>query len=119
MLNKFIPHLIAVVSFVAISVAFFAPQLQGKVIRESDIVQNKAMANEHRTFEKELDEKILWTNAMFGGMPTYQITTVYAGNMLKYVNRMLYLGFKRPIGLFLMGMISFYILMMSLKINPW
>ncbi|MEM9849845.1 MAG: YfhO family protein, partial [Bacteroidota bacterium] len=115
----FIPHLIAVVSFVAISVAFFAPQLQGKVIRESDIVQNKAMANEHRTFEKELDEKILWTNAMFGGMPTYQITTVYAGNMLKYVNRMLYLGFKRPIGLFLMGMISFYILMMSLKINPW
>lgn len=118
-MSKFLPHIIAIAVFLVVSVAFFAPQLQGKVIRQSDIVQNQGMANEHRTLQKELGEPILWTNAMFGGMPTYQITTVQAGNLLRYVNKAFHLGFRDPIGLFLTSMICFYILMMSLNVNPW
>ncbi|MEM9884768.1 MAG: YfhO family protein [Bacteroidota bacterium] len=119
MFKKILPHIIAVITFIAISLAFFSPQLQGKVIRQGDIVQNKAMANEQRTFQKELGEAILWTNAMFGGMPTYQISTVNQGNLLKKLGKFMHLGFKRPAGIFIMGMLCFYILMMSLKVNPW
>jgi len=119
MIKNIVPHLVALATFVVLSIAFFSPQLQGKVLRQSDMVQNRAMSNEHRSYHRELGEPILWTNAMFGGMPTYQITTNRQGNLLKYAEKVLRLGFDRPIGLFLMGMICFYILMMSLKVNPW
>ncbi|MEN0046915.1 MAG: YfhO family protein [Bacteroidota bacterium] len=119
MIKNIVPHLVAVATFVALSVAFFSPQLQGRVLRQGDIVQNRAMANEHRTYQKELGEPILWTNAMFGGMPTYQISTNTQGNNLKYAEKSLRLGFDRPIGYFIASMICFYILMMSLNVNPW
>ncbi|MEM8524099.1 MAG: YfhO family protein [Bacteroidota bacterium] len=119
MIKNIVPHLVALVTFVVLSVAFFAPQLQGKVLRQGDTVQNRSMANEHKTYQRELGEPVLWTNSMFGGMPTYQISTNRQGNFLRYAERTLRLGFAHPIGYFLMGMICFYILMMSLKINPW
>ncbi|MEM1327814.1 MAG: hypothetical protein AAGI23_17770 [Bacteroidota bacterium] len=119
MLKRILPHIIAIASFLVISIAYFAPQLQGKVLRQGDIVQNRGMAEEHRSLAKELGEPILWTNAMFGGMPTYQITTVQDGNLLRFVNRAFHFGFRDPIGLFLTSMICFYILMMSLNVNPW
>jgi hypothetical protein len=119
MLKKAIPHIIAIVGFLVACAAYFSPQLQGKVPQQGDIIQYRGMSQEVREFQQETGEKSLWTNSMFGGMPTYQINTVSEGNFLKKLEKWLKLGFASPIGQFFVGMLSFYILMVVLGVNHW
>ena len=112
-------HLVAVVAFLLLSVIYFYPQLQGRVVFRGDTVSYVAMSQESRNFKKETGETTLWTNSMFGGMPTYQINSVREGNFLRTASNFLRIFIKHPIGEFFGGMLAFYILMMVLGVNPW
>lgn len=116
-LRKAWPHIIAILIFIGLTAAYFYPQLSGKVIIQSDMMQYKGMSEEIRNFKEKTGETTLWTNAMFGGMPTYQINTVNAGNNLYYLTRVYRLGIPRPIGRFFAAMLGFYLLMLSLGSN--
>jgi hypothetical protein len=61
----------------------------------------------------------LWTNAMFCGMPTYQIAVKHNSNWLTYVDQALKLGLPRPVGILFISMLGFYILTLCLRVNPW
>nr|HQU59374.1 hypothetical protein [Saprospiraceae bacterium] len=118
-IRKAIPHFAAIVVFLLACAVYFSPQLQGKVPQQSDIVQYRGMSQEVREFYEQTGERSLWTNAMFGGMPTYQINTVSEGNNLKLLDRIGSLAIQPPIGRFFIAMISFYILMVVLGVNSW
>lgn len=117
-LKILLPHVMALVVFVIISVSYFFPQLQGKVIKSSDSIQYTSMSREVRVFEKETGETALWTNSMFGGMPTFQLTAPQKNNWVKYIAKVLKLGFDKPIGYFILGMLSFYIAVVALGMSP-
>ncbi|NUQ25766.1 MAG: YfhO family protein [Saprospiraceae bacterium] len=119
LIKKLLPHLLAFGVFLVLSCVYFWPQLEGKVVQQGDIIQYMGMSQEAREFEKKTGEKTLWTNAMFGGMPTYQINTVSAGNNLKLLDRVARLDIAPPIGRFVIGMVGFYVLMILLGVNPW
>jgi hypothetical protein len=70
-IKNFLPHLVVLFLFVIISLAYFSPVLQGKKIIQSDIVQYTGMAKQQNDFRNETGEETYWTNAAFGGMPTY------------------------------------------------
>ncbi len=118
-ITKQFPHIAAVLLFLALSAAYFSPQLSGKVVQQGDIIQYLGMSQEVRTFEQQTGERSLWTNAMFGGMPTYQINTVRDGNHLTLIDRLATLSIPEPIGRFFAAMLGFYILMVCLGVNPW
>ena len=118
LIKKLLPHLIAFGVFLLLSCLYFWPQIEGKVVQQGDIIQYMGMSQEVREYEKKTGEKSLWTNAMFGGMPTYQINTVSAGNNLKLLDRVARLDIAPPIGRFMIGMVGFYILMILLGANP-
>lgn len=118
-LKKILPHAAAILTFFLLSAIYFLPQLQGKVVQQSDNIQYLGMSQEVRKHYQETGENSLWTNSMFGGMPTYQINTNKAGNLTAQLDKVLRLGFNRPIGYFFVGMLSFYILMMVMKVRPW
>ncbi|MCB0639928.1 MAG: hypothetical protein KDC54_25070, partial [Lewinella sp.] len=118
-LQKILTHLIAVVVFLVIAAAYFYPQFQGKKIQQGDIVQYQGMSQEVRQYQAETGEYSLWTNAMFGGMPAYQIRTVSAGNQLSWTEQVLRLGIPRPAGQFFAAMLCFYILLVVIGVNPW
>lgn len=118
-ISKLLPHVAAVFIFAILAAVYFRPQLSGKVIEQSDIVQYIGMSEEIRKFEEKTGQTTLWTNAMFGGMPTYQINTVSAGNNLKWLGKAGQLFISEPIGQFVLAMLSFYILMIVLGIDPW
>jgi len=101
-----------------LSTIYFLPQINGKTIRQDDINAYKGAVHEKNVFEKQEGRTILWTNSMFGGMPTYQISSIGEGNYIKYI-RLMNLGIKGPIGAFLSAMLCMYILLCTLKINPW
>lgn len=119
LIRKAIPHLVAIIIFLLACAVYFSPQLQGKAPQQSDIIQYRGMAQEARSFYERTGEQTLWTNSMFGGMPTYQINTVSAGNNLKVLDRLGSLFIKPPIGRFFAAMLSFYILMVVLGANQW
>ncbi len=86
-LSKALPHVIAVLVFMAISLAYFYPQIQGKRLYQHDIAQWRGSAKEIMDFKEKTGKETLWTNSMFGGMPAYLISANYSGNLMRKVNK--------------------------------
>ena len=116
---KAIPHIAAVLIFVAISVFYFYPQFQGKSIKSGDTVSYIGMAQEAKEYKKQTGEVTLWTNSMFGGMPTYQTTAPQKNNIFRTIQRVAYLGIARPAGYFIFGCLSAYLMLLVFRVNPW
>jgi hypothetical protein len=117
--KKYIPHIIAIISFVIITVISFKPMFSGKVINQSDITQYRGMSKELVDFRQSEKSEALWTNSMFGGMPAYQVSTIYPGNWMSQVDRLFHLYFPHPSGHIFMCFLGFFILLLCLEINPW
>jgi hypothetical protein len=120
-IKKILPHLVAIGVFLAISLFYFSPLLDGKKqIQQSDIVHYKGTAQEISDFRKDHNgEEPLWTNSMFGGMPAYQISIQYHANLMKYVDNAFQLWLPHPVGMVFLYFFGFYILLLCLRINPW
>lgn len=112
-------HVGAMLVLVTLAVAYFLPQLEGRVVPQSDMIQYTGMTQEILRVERDTGQKPLWTNSMFGGMPSYQINTPDNGNYLSVLDKALRLGLDHPIGLWLPAMLSFYVLMISLGTSAW
>ena len=119
--KKFLPHIISIVAFLAVSLIYFNPLLNGKKqIQQSDIMHFKGTAQEIDNFRKEHNgEEPLWTNSMFGGMPAYQISVRYHANLMKYIDNAFQLWLPHPIGMVFVYFLGFYILLLCLRVNPW
>jgi hypothetical protein len=118
-IKLFLPHIVALFVFLGLNVVYFSPQFQGKVMEQGDLVQFQAMAKEAMDYNNTHDKQTLWTGSMFSGMPTYQMTAGPRTNYTGYAFKVLSLGFDRPVGYFLTGMICFYIMALCIGINPW
>ncbi|MFT5921348.1 MAG: hypothetical protein ACI8TS_000676, partial [Flavobacteriales bacterium] len=118
-LLKALPHAVAVILFVVLSSAFFAPAYNGYELRQGDIDQFLGMSKELRDLREFYDQDALWTNTMFGGMPAYQISLQQTANVPSMIFRMVRTAFPGPVGTLFIAMLSFYILGLCMRINPW
>ncbi len=108
-IQKLLPYFGAIAIMLLVNVVYFLPQFQGKVPEMGDIVQYRGMSKEAADYLDKTGEETLWTNSMFGGMPTYQISASNPSNLLKHVQHGLFLGLDRPAGYFFFGMLSMFI----------
>lgn len=115
--QKLYPHLLAVLGFVFIALIYFLPVLQGKKIYQSDIVQFTAMAKEQNDFRADEHAEPYWTNAAFGGMPTYQMGANYPHDYIGKLDDALRF-LPRPADYLFLYFLGFYGLMLVLKIDP-
>ncbi|MDY0101441.1 MAG: YfhO family protein [Lentimicrobium sp.] len=118
-LKKIIPHLAVVLIFLVVIIAYFNPLLEGKRLRQSDITHWKGMSKEITDYRAKTGEEALWTNSMFGGMPAYQISVEYKGNLIRYIDDILKFGLPHPANLVFIYFIGFFILLMVMKVDPW
>lgn len=116
-LQKFLPHLMAVLGFVLVAVFYFYPILKGQKIYQSDIVQYTGMAKEQNDFRAEEKQEPFWTNSAFGGMPTYQLGAKYPYDFVGGLDDVLRF-LPRPADYLFLYFLGFYILLMVLKIDP-
>ncbi|MDT0685625.1 YfhO family protein [Autumnicola psychrophila] len=114
--KRFLPHLFVLAGFVIIAVAYFNPVLQGKEIYQSDIVQYLGMAREQTDFREQTGEEPYWTDAAFGGMPTYQLGARYPHNYIKKLDSVLRF-LPRPADYLFIYFLGFYILLLCLKLD--
>nr|HPI46591.1 hypothetical protein [Tenuifilaceae bacterium] len=117
-LLKILPHIVAVVLFMAISLAFFSPLLEGKRLAQHDIAMWKGGAKEVLDHKEKTGEVSLWTNSMFGGMPAYLVSVPYTNNLLRFVDKALN-TIPVPASFIFITMLGFYILMLVMGVNPW
>lgn len=120
LLHDFAPHITAIIGFLLLSLIYFSPLLDGKQLVQSDIRQYEGMVKEKKDYEKETGKPVLWTNSMFGGMPTYLIGTPKAPKIFREINSAFNLfGNKRPINFLFLYLIGFYIALVAFGVNPW
>ncbi len=116
--QKYLPYILSIALFLLIALSYFPQVIEGKKLLQHDHQSAQGNAKEIVDYRKEHHEEPLWTNSLFGGMPAYLISTKYPGNLLTPVYKFLRLD-AGPLGMLFMLLLGFYILLVSLKINPW
>lgn len=118
-LKKYLPYIAAVIAFAIITLIYFKPLLSGKEISQHDIMQAKGMSKEIGDFREKENSEPLWTNSMFGGMPAYQVSTLYPGNWIGKLDQAFKLFLPHPSGYIFLCFAGFFILLLCLEIDPW
>ncbi|MDT8416446.1 MAG: YfhO family protein [Lutibacter sp.] len=116
LIKKAAPYVIALVAFILISVAYFSPILEGKKIFQSDIMHFTGMAKAINDFRSENDAEPYWTNAAFGGMPTYNLSVLYPNDYVKKLDSFLRF-LPRPADYLFLYFLGFFILLSVLKVE--
>jgi hypothetical protein len=111
-------HFAVLAIFSIVTFAYFAPEFDGFSLKQHDVEQFKGMAHETEMYREKYGEEPLWTNSMFGGMPTTQISTLYEGNFFQKAIIWFLGTVGVPSGTFLLHLIGFYILALCLRIKP-
>lgn len=77
-LKLWLPDILAVVLFAVISFAYFFPaDIEGRILYRHDSSAGRGLGEEASEYYHRTGERTRWTNAVFGGMPTYQMSPVY------------------------------------------
>ncbi len=119
-LKKLMPYGVAVILFFIISFAYFPDVIQGKKLNQHDKKTWKGGVKEIVDYEEETDEHSLWTNSMFGGMPTYLITNYAPNNITKYIYKIIDFNHKlRPASFIFLLMLGFFISLIFFGVDPW
>lgn len=117
--KKYRIDILAVMLFIIVSLIYCYPSLQGKKLSRHDNVSWQGMAREGMAYHDSTGKDVLWSNSMFGGMPTY---TTYIGatetNYTVYFQQLLN-KVGDPASFFFIAMLCFYLLLRVLGVNRW
>lgn len=113
------PHVGALLIFIVLSFAFFSPVLEGKELLQSDMMHYKGMQKEAADYYEKTGDIPLWTNSMFGGMPTYVIYTGPSSNKIGMLNKLLTLYLPNPVNMLFVLMMGMYVFLCVLDIRYW
>ncbi|MBD1427802.1 YfhO family protein [Sphingobacterium arenae] len=112
-------HFIIIAICIALVFFYFSPIFGGKTLVQSDVVQAAGSQKELFDYKEKDGHAPNWTNAMFGGMPTYQIWYEHANNITSYINRGISRVFPAPTDIVLIYLLGGYFLFSVLRVKPW
>jgi len=113
--------LIPVLVLAGLNALYFAPVVfQNKSIPQDDILMGLAKGKEIVDYREATGEEPLWTNSMFSGMPTFQVSTLYPNNVLGYFQTAIstVLGLDSGVYIIATLMIGFFFLLRGEKVDP-
>lgn len=110
-LQQILPHVFAIVCFLAVTFVYFSPLIEGRVLPQSDVQQFKGTGRELSQYYYNEGQSSAWTGTVFSGMPSYQIG-VWGGapNFLDYLEIPLKALGSSTAGAVFTGMLMAYIL---------
>ena len=115
-MKAYLNHFICVAILGIVSVVYFYPIISGKSIQQSDISQFLGMSKQIVDHREEFNEEPFWLDNAFLGMPSFQVSAKYPFDILYYIDQ----GIRflpRPADYLFLYLISFYFLIISLRIN--
>ena len=83
LLKKCLPDVLAVLLFAVLAFAYFFPaDIEGRILYRHDSSAGRGAGQEGIEYLQKTGERSRWTNALFGGMPTYQMAPSYGSTDL-------------------------------------
>ncbi len=77
-IKKVLPDVLAVLFFVVVAFAYFFPaDIEGRILFRHDSSAGVGAGQEASEYYQRTGERTRWTNALFSGMPTYQLSPSY------------------------------------------
>lgn len=115
-----LPHLVAVVAFLLVTVFFFSPMFfEKKVMVQHDIAQSIAGSKvlmDHRT---QTGEEGLWASGMFSGMPAYTVSIQWSNSAVRFIKEALTLYLPHPVSNIFLAFICYYIMLLAFRVRPY
>ena len=116
--KKIIVYVAIVLGFLALSYAFVPQVLTGKIVNQSDISGWKGMSQEARTWNAaHPDDPALWSDSMFGGMPTVSYSSPTKGDLTQKLYNLLLTG-KRPASYIFISLLGAFLLLLAFGVHP-
>jgi hypothetical protein len=113
-------YLVSLAAIAILALAYFYPDATlGNELRQHDMQQGAAIGQEAKAYvEATGAEQPRWTNSLFSGMPTFQISPSYPSDRLfNWINTLYGAGLPSPSNLLFMMMTGFLILMAAMKVR--
>ena len=119
--KRLIPDMVAVVLFAVISFAYFCPAVtEGRILSQHDSVAGIGAGQESKEYMERTGERTRWTNSIFGGMPTYQMSPSYdSTDMLKGIENLYHLYLPTYVWYVFVMLLGFYILLRAFDFKVW
>lgn len=118
--KNLVPHIIAVLIFLIVSLIFCKPGLENNVIlKQGDLTSWQGMSHQSYQYKEKHGHTPLWTTNMFGGMPGYQIAMDGAWNPLGIFDTIFQLGLPQPFNFFFLACVCFYFMCVCLGIRSF
>ncbi|GIV34076.1 MAG: membrane protein [Chitinophagales bacterium] len=112
-------HLLVILGFAAFSYLYFWPLVEGKKMAQHDMIQAYCMQGELNKYLEMDGRERLWTNAMFSGMPAYQIRVGYPKNVFTVILQAIRWLFIEEVHLMFLLLAGTYIALYVLTANIW
>ena len=112
-IKKCLPDLLAVLLFVVLAFAYFFPaDIEGRILYRHDASAGRGAGQEGIEYLEKTGERSRWTNALFGGMPTYQMAPSYGStDLLTKVIYAYHLWLPENVWFVFAYLLGFYILL--------
>ncbi len=120
-LKIWLPDILAVVLFALISFAYFFPaDIEGRILYRHDSSAGRGAGQEAMEYYQRTGERTRWTNALFGGMPTYQLSPSYnSTSMLSQAESAYHLWLPENVWYVFAYLLGFYILLRAFDFRQY
>ena len=120
-IKRLLPDIIVIAFFAVISFVYFCPAVtEGRILSQHDSVAGIGAGQEHSEYYKRTGKKTRWTNAVFGGMPTYQLAPSYEStNLLSKIAELYHLYLPTYVWYVFVMLLGFYILLRAFNFKVW
>ena len=112
-LKRFLPDILVVLLFAVIAFAYFFPaDTEGRILYRHDSSAGRGAGEELTEYYQRTGERTRWTNALFSGMPTYQMAPSYdSQEVLNGVGKFYHLWLPENVWYVFAYLLGFYILL--------
>ena len=112
-LKKVLPDVLVVVLFALLAFAYFYPaDIEGRILYRHDASAGRGAGQEQTEYLQRTGERTRWTNALFGGMPTYQLAPSYEStDALESLGAFYHLWLPENVWYVFAYLLGFYILL--------
>ena len=121
--KNWLPHLMAVLIFLVLTLVYFGPVLQGKDLMQGDAISSQGWGKDARDYHEATGDYAYWSNAMFSGMPSNYTFSPQPVNIFGAADKVLTLGMfgasRRHIGAIFLTFVCFYIFLLSMGCRSW
>jgi hypothetical protein len=120
-LKKCLPDVLAVLLFAVLAFAYFFPaDIEGRILYRHDASAGRGAGQEGIEYLQKTGERSRWTNALFGGMPTYQTAPSYnSTDLLSKAIKAYHLWLPENVWFVFAYLLGFYILLRAFDFRQY